>query len=79
MELSSSEGSAGLDVQDDSLTQLAVDAGCWPGAPSGTVNQTAYICLSCIRVVGLLTWGLTSLPEQASQGDQAKTAWLLMT
>lgn len=74
MELSSSEGSAGLDVQDDSYS-----AGCWPGAPSGTVNQTAYICLSCSRVIGLLTRGLTSSPEQASQGDQAKTAWLLMT
>lgn len=38
MGLSPSEGSTGLDVQDDTLTQLAVDDSSWLGAPSSTVQ-----------------------------------------
>lgn len=72
MGLPSSEGSTGLDVQEDALTRLAADTGCWLGAPPGTVNGTIYRCLCSIGGVAFLTWGLTSPPEQASQGARPK-------
>lgn len=72
MGLPLSEGSTGLDVQDDTLTLLALDTGCHLGVPSGTVNQISYRCLSSIGVVEFLTGGLTYTPEQASQGTRLK-------
>lgn len=57
MGLPSSEGLTGLDVQDDTLTLLALDTGCHLGVPSGTVNQTSYRCLLASRWLNFLHGG----------------------